>query len=135
MVEVTKPGGRMETEGTGIDWEPTRVPVYAVVRFDPSRSGVEHQVMIWEVLADIEEAEADVEHLNAQVPPGHSTMYFIEATCFYPEGRRVPRGPWGRRPERPRKPLGPPAPRERIEEEWGSLFGPGEGDDQSDSSA
>jgi hypothetical protein len=122
MVEATDSGGRMEADRAGGGWEPTRVPVYAVVRFDPSRTGIEHQVMVWEVLSDIEEAEAEVEHLNAQVPPGRPASYFIAATCFYPEGRRAPLGPWGRRPERVRRePVGPPAPPERISEEWGFL--------------
>jgi hypothetical protein len=110
----------MEAEHPRGDWEPARVPAYAVIRFDPSRSGVEHQVMVWEVLADIEEAESEVEHLNAQVPANRETSYFLAGTCFYPEGRRTPPESWGRRAERApaRKPVGPPAPRERMEREW-----------------
>jgi hypothetical protein len=124
MVVVTDPGGRMEAEQAHGDWEPTRVPVYAVIRFDPSRAGAEHQVMVWEVLADIEEAESEVEHLNAQVPKGRSTSYFIAPTCYYPEGRQVSISPWGRREatHAAETPVGPPAPPERVEGEWGFLI-------------
>ncbi len=112
----------MEAEQRRSDGEPTRLPVYAVIRFDPSRSGAAHQVMVWEVLADIEEAEAEVEHLNAQVPEGRDTTYFVSASSFYPEGRHAPRERWGFVGQRPlEKPCGPPAPRERIAEEWGFL--------------
>lgn len=111
----------METERHRDGWEPDRIPVYAVVRHDPSRSGVEHQVMVWEVLPDIEEAEAEASHLNDQVPPGRQTTYFVAATCLYPEGRRAPRDLWGRRKQPAGRPVGPPAPPERVEEEWGFL--------------
>jgi hypothetical protein len=94
--------------------ERARIPVYAVVRYDPSRRDIAHQVMVWEVLPTIDEAEAEADHLEAQVPPGRETRYFIAATCYYPEGRRMAIGPWG--PREKRQPAS-----ERADEEWGFL--------------
>jgi len=123
----------MEAEHAGGGWEPARVPVYAIIRFDPSRSGVEHQVMVWEVLGDIDEAETEVRHLNEQVPAGRETSYFMAATCYYPEGRRSRLDSWGRdeRTRRPR-PVGPPAPPDRVEGEWGFLIEAVDGTDDED---
>lgn len=96
--------------------ERARIPVYAVVRHDPSRRGIAHQVMVWEVLPTIDEAEAEADHLNSQVPAGRETVYFIAATCYYPDGRRVAIGPWGPREGEKRPPVSG-----RADEEWGFL--------------
>jgi hypothetical protein len=96
--------------------ERARIPVYAVVRYDPSRRGIAHQVMVWEVLPTIDEAETEADHLNSQVPAGRETVYFIAATCYYPEGRRVAIGPWGPREGEKRPPVSG-----RADEEWGFL--------------
>ena len=122
----------MEAEQVHGAWEPTRVPVYAVIRFDPTRADPEHRVMVWEVLTDIEEAESDVAHLNEQVPPNSDTTYFIGASCLYPEGRHAPRESWGSpRPRPVGRPVGPPAPPDRIAGEWGFLV---DGDDEEEAS-
>ena len=105
----------MESEPTCDSWEPTRVPVYAVVRFDRSEADGTPRVMVRAVLAGIEEAEAEVAELNAAVPPGHDIVYILSATDFFPGGRARPVE------TRTGMPGGPPAAVERMESEWGFL--------------
>ncbi len=108
----------METEH---DSAPVQVPVFAVIRFDPSQQDPVDQLMVWEVLAERAEAEIEVGHLNAQVPPGSEARFLLSETTFFPQGRHAAQGAWDA-PGRPgADPAGPPAPAERMEGEWGFM--------------
>jgi hypothetical protein len=52
------------------------------------------------------------------VPRGEETEYFIAPTCYYPEGRHVPLGPWGREEQ----PVPLESTADRAEAEWGFLL-------------
>lgn len=67
-----------------------RVQVYAVVRLDLflSMADLEGQVTVKEVLPTIEQAEAEVQRLNALRGEPDKIRYFWQATRYYPAGRQ-----------------------------------------------
>ena len=66
-------------------------PVYAVVRMDHFAHGgvdISHRITIKEILPTAEEADAEVERLQA-LKPRDEVEYFVAGGNWFPDGRRV----------------------------------------------
>ncbi|MDP9068426.1 MAG: hypothetical protein M3N53_08815 [Actinomycetota bacterium] len=67
---------------------PEKVAVYAVIRYEADAKSLDFRVTVKEVLPTKEEAEREVERLNA-LTTDDAVTYFCQSSRYYPRGRGV----------------------------------------------